>query len=97
MSIDSIRDNFPDPAVMVEKIVDYVAESYETDVCLMALLNHETEQIEVQSIQERPGIKADIVQAITGPDVLYTAMGLNGVTIWRKNAQPNDLPLPAGC
>lgn len=95
MTIDSIRDNFPEPVVMVKKIVEFVAESYDTDICLMALLNHETEQIEVQSIQERPGTKPDLAQTLATIDVLLTAMGLNGITIWRKETQPNHLTLPA--
>ncbi|MEM8856923.1 MAG: adenylate/guanylate cyclase domain-containing protein [Chloroflexota bacterium] len=94
MAIDAIRDNHPNPAEMVEKIVDYVAQSYETDVCLMALLNHETEQIEVQAIQERPGAAAEMTSLLTAPEILYSAMGLNGITIWRKDSQPADIPLP---
>ncbi|MEM9774843.1 MAG: adenylate/guanylate cyclase domain-containing protein, partial [Chloroflexota bacterium] len=94
MTIDSIRDNYPEPTVMVDKIVEFVAESYDTDVCLMALLNHETEQVEVQSIQERPGTDADLTDSITTIDVLVTAMGLNGITIWREETQPQNLTLP---
>ncbi|MFK7802580.1 MAG: adenylate/guanylate cyclase domain-containing protein [Anaerolineae bacterium] len=91
MAIDAIRDNCPNPSIMVQKIVALVADNFQTDLCLMALLNRETEQIEIQTIQQRPNLSADLIESMTKTELLTHAMDLQGVTIWKGVERPKQI------
>lgn len=91
MAVDGIRDNYPEPAIMIEKIVNLVADNFQTDLCLMALLNRETEQVEIQAIQQEPDVEPALIESITTNEVINHAMELQGVTIWRGEKRPELL------
>lgn len=91
MAIDRIRDQYPEPTMMIEQIVDLVARDFQTDICLMALLNRETEQIEIQAMQQAPDVTPTLVASMTGNELINHAMELHGVTVWRGDKRPDLL------
>lgn len=91
MAIDSIRDNYPEPIEMIDKIVALVSENYQTDLCLMALLNRETEHVEIQAIRKRPDVELSLLESMIGRDLISQAMDLQGVTIWKGANRPQEL------
>ena len=93
MAVDGIRDNYPEPTIMIEKIVNLVADNFQTDLCLMALLNRETEQIEIQAIKQEADVEPSLLESMTRNEVINHAMELQGVTVWRGNTRPDPLIL----
>ena len=93
MAIDGIRDNYPEPTIMIDKIVNLVAENFQTDLCLMALLNRETEQVEIQAMRQEPDVEPALIESMTTGELINHAMELQGVTVWRGDKRPELLSL----
>ncbi len=53
MAIDHIRDTAPDPATMLATIVNTLLDLIRVDLCLIALIDQETGQIESKSMSDR--------------------------------------------
>ncbi len=88
MAVDSIRDTATDPAAMMAEIVQLIAQDYQTDLCFIALLNRETEQVEMQAIQQKPDLEAKYIDSLTKRDVIAHTLGFDRVTIWERTQHP---------
>lgn len=87
MAIDKIRDAHLDPMAMLNGIVNFVAENFGTDLCLLALLDQDSEQIELRAIHRKSANGGGELDVLIRRDVFTRAMRFNYVTVWR------DLPL----
>ena len=92
MKVDSIRDTARNPAVMMTEIVELIASNYQTDLCFIALLNRETEQVEMQAVEQRPNLEAKYVNALTKREVIAHVLDFEEVTIWERDQHPPWLP-----
>ncbi len=88
MKVDSIRDTAKNPAVMMSEIVELIASDYQTDLCFIALLNRETEQVEMQAVEQRPDLEAKYVNALTKREVIAHVLDFEEVTIWERDQHP---------
>lgn len=69
--IDSIRDGSPDPSSMFSAITDLLSDFFSTDLCLICLVNRESERIELKAFKD----SGNILQAI-GPDTVQSLLEL---------------------
>ena len=81
LAIDQIRDGTQGPFVMLSGIVNIVAGLFAVDLCLLYLINQETNALELKVMNERnrgwQQLEAEVLQ-----DVAPQAFAQHRVTIW---------------
>ncbi len=80
-AIDESRDNKPEPIAMLASIVNLLADTMQTDLCLLALRNRETDKIELKAVYKRDGLSSQLIQRITR-EAAEKIMQLDAVTVW---------------
>jgi len=63
LALDDIRDNAPDPVEMFSQMVNRLAEEFDSDLCLLAVIHRDTGELEMKSLHQR----GDLLQQI-GPE-----------------------------
>lgn len=81
MAIDTIRDQSPEPVHMLASIVNLMADEFKADLCLLALLDQETNEAELKVAQQRNGEFAHVAQLVSRP-LMEQATKLDTVTLW---------------
>ncbi len=79
--IDEIRDTKPEPIAMLTAIVNLLANEMETDLCLLALRNQETNIMELKAVHKRDGLSDHLVERITR-ELAEQIIQLNKTTRW---------------
>ncbi|MBN1311364.1 MAG: GAF domain-containing protein [Anaerolineae bacterium] len=81
LTLDEIRDTVPEPSTMLSSMVNFLAEEFRTDACLLALVHRDTGTLELKAISER----SDKLRNI-GPEIIRqiaeSTLKLNGIQIW---------------
>ena len=95
MAIDSIRDTYNDPMAMLNGIVNLIAESFDTDLCLLALLDTESEQVELRAINRKDIDRNQALERLIHRDIVTKAMHVPNVCVWRDDPTLDALELPA--
>lgn len=54
-AIDRIRDEAPDPMAMLTSIVTLITSRFDSDLCLLSLIDHETDELELKAINDTAG------------------------------------------
>jgi adenylate cyclase len=90
-TIDHLRDSVTEPGAMLTNIVNVLADEFQTDLCLLALLNRETGQPELKAFCNRIPQFNQLEQVITR-ELAARAVALDSVTIWPANQVLPDLP-----
>lgn len=67
-ALDDIRDNAPDPTTMFGQMVSLIAEQFGADLCLLALVDRDTGDLEMKSLNDR----ADVLRRV-GPEAIQKA------------------------
>lgn len=86
LAIDHIRDTSPDPAAMLNSIVNILADQFRADFCALALLDRETGQPEMKTINDRSWQFGRPGQIVTR-DLVEQALKLDQVTVWDEAAK----------
>ena len=81
LAIDHIRDGTQGPMVMLSGIVNVIAEHFAVDVCLLYLINQETQALELKVVNERNRGWQQLDVA-TVQDVAQQAVTQQGITVW---------------
>src|SRR5574341_1082953 len=88
LALDEIRDNAPDPAAMLASITNLLAERFHADLCLLAVINRHTGDLELKAITDRGDhfrtLGNGVLQALT-----ECALRPYAVTLWES---ASDLP-----
>ena len=61
-AIDHIRDTMPEPLVMLNAIVNLLAEEFAADLCVVSLLDRETGDVELKAVNDRSEPGEDLAQ-----------------------------------
>ena len=80
-AIDEIRDTMPEPATMLAAIVNLLADRLEADLCLLFLLDHETEEVQLKAANERSQ-EFGPLQYVATQELAEWATGLDRITTW---------------
>ncbi len=83
-AIDHIRDTVSDPTAMLSNIVNILADRLYVDYCMLSLLDRETGEPEMKTINDRTHRLEGLSRAIT-PDVVQRAVKLNELEVWDGN------------
>lgn len=83
-AIDHIRDTVSDPSKMLTNIVNVLTDHLRADLCMLILLDQETGQPELKTVNDRSQKFGQIGQIIT-PDLAERAVNLDHVAIWEAN------------
>ena len=83
-AIDHIRDTMPEPSAMLANIVNVLADEFETDLCLLVLLDRENGKPELKAVSNRSKQLGRLEHIITR-ELAERAIGLEGVTIWHAD------------
>lgn len=89
MTLDQIRDAAGDPAAMLTKIINALAERFEADLCLLSVVDRETGQLELKSISHR----GNRLRKLGGDEIRTLAehaFQAREITVWQPDEQ--DLP-----
>ncbi len=96
LALDHIRDTAPDPAAMLASITKLLVERFRADLCLLAVINRSTGELELKAITDRGdrvrALGQPVIQALTG-----CALRAAEITLWNSPAdlecdEPLDLP-----
>ncbi len=93
LAIDHIRDTAADLSAMLTAIVQVLADHLHSELCLIVLLDKESNQVELKALFER-GRQNGLAQLITA-QLAEKAVQLNEITLWGKaaiNSQASTLP-----
>jgi adenylate cyclase len=90
LAIDHIRDTSPDPVAMFSAIVNILTEHLRVELCLLALLERESGQIELKAINDRSGQQGKLEQFF-GRELAERATHLDGIAIWDRQALAQQL------
>jgi class 3 adenylate cyclase len=60
VAIDKIRDTAPDPTAMMSSIADLLATTFETNLCLLAIVDQETREPEITAVKDRDNLFAKL-------------------------------------
>ena len=82
--IDRIRDTMPEPTAMLANIVTVLADEFESDLCLLSLINRETGQPELKSVNNRSQQLQQFEQVFTR-QLAAQAIALDRVTTWEMS------------
>jgi adenylate cyclase len=83
--IDHIRDTVLDPTTMLANIVNILLDQLQADFCLLALLDRDTGEPEVKTINDRSQQLGQLGQAITR-DLIKQVVQLDEITLWEAEA-----------
>ncbi len=91
LAIDHVRDGAAGPTAMLSGIVNVVADQFAVDLCLLYLINQDTEALELKVVHERnKGWKQ--LQSALLEDVAQRAMHVDGVVVWpAQDVLPGDV------
>ncbi|MBN1218606.1 MAG: GAF domain-containing protein [Anaerolineae bacterium] len=81
-AIDEIRDTMPEPSTMLANIVNTLADEFETDLCLLVLLDRENGKAELKAVSNRSQ-ELDQLEHVITRQLAERAINLAGVTIWQ--------------
>ena len=87
-SIDQIRDRQTTPIQMLNDITQLIADTFQTDICLLMLQNRETGQAEVKIIHQRKKHGVDIEPLISASAIQKMSL-INKITGWTDATQLN--------
>jgi class 3 adenylate cyclase/GTP-sensing pleiotropic transcriptional regulator CodY len=96
LAIDHIRDTTLDPAAMFAAIVNTLTDHMQVELCLLALLDRETGQIELKAINDRSHEQGKLEQFFSR-ELAEKAVHSEGITIWSREMLAQHLssvPLP---
>ena len=79
--IDLIRDTKPEPIAMLSAIVNLLANEMKTELCLLALHNQETGNMELKAVHKRDGLSDQLVERITR-ELAERILQMDSVTRW---------------
>ncbi|MBN1428702.1 MAG: GAF domain-containing protein [Anaerolineae bacterium] len=65
LTLDEIRDTTPEPSAMLSSIVNFLADEFKVDACLLALVHRDTGDLDLKAISDRADNLRDI-----GPEVI---------------------------
>ncbi len=88
LAIDHIRDTAPDPTTMLATIVNVVAEHLRAELCTIALINKETEQVELKAIYDRSLQQRQLITLDLAKEAAY----LEQINIWHKTNKGDTWP-----
>ena len=80
-AIDEIRDTVLEPSAMLTAIVNLLAERLQADLCLLFLLDHETEELRLKAVNDRSQDFVPLRQAITHK-LAEWAFDLDRIATW---------------
>lgn len=83
MAIDHIRDSIPDPVAMLTAIVKRLADHFETDFCLLTLINRETGELELKVVNIG-NQEVSEVAFLRRHEWAERTMALDHVTVWQE-------------
>jgi len=81
--IDDIRDHQPEPLAMLTAIVTLLADEMHTNVCLLALRNRETGDMELKAINTRSSFPYELGELVTR-ELSERIMTLSHITVWEQ-------------
>jgi adenylate cyclase len=98
-AIDKIRDDASEPGALLVSAVDFLADWFKVDLCLLFLLDRETGAAELKAARDRSA-KPGGLQKWIPPEFAERVTHLDGVVVWdAKELQavgvPEDLHLMA--
>ncbi|MCP5095565.1 MAG: GAF domain-containing protein [Chloroflexi bacterium] len=93
-SIDRIRDNVPDPIGMLSDITKLLADTFNTEACLLMLNHRESEQLELKVIHRQKDLAFDVDQ-LTTPAVIESFKQTKAVTQLPESIVPIGLNITA--
>ena len=80
-AIDRIRDTAPDPAAMLNAIVELLAERLGAELCLMVLLDREEGGVALRAVHAK-GEFGPLIERIMADGLAQRACGLSQIAIW---------------
>ena len=80
-AIDHIRDTAPDPSTMLTNIVNVLTDHLHADFCMLSLLDRETGEPELKTVNDRSQQFGQMAKLITR-DMVKQAATVKQVTIW---------------
>lgn len=81
LAIDRIRDTMPEPSAMLTGIANTLADQFQAELCLLCLLDRETEELELKAINERREEFGRLEQFITR-ELAQRVVEADDVVIW---------------
>ena len=84
-AIDHIRDTVHGPPAMLANVVNILADEFDTDLCLLVLLERETHKPELKAVNIRSK-QLDQLPEVISRELAEQAINLDGVTIWAAEA-----------
>lgn len=97
-AIDHIRDTAPDPLAMLSAIVNTLADQFNAKLCLICLLNRESNELELQAIHNRSGqldglrISRELAEQVWQSDQVVIWQGYELTPALALDAQYPQLP-----
>lgn len=96
MEIDQIRDEYHEPVGMLSAVVNLMAQSFETDLCLLSLIEQETGEVELKGMSKRNPSLGHLDE-LTSRKLSTAAVSLNQTEVWHPHTPIlQDAHLPAG-
>jgi class 3 adenylate cyclase len=83
LGIDHIRDTVKEPLSMLSAIVTLLAQSFSADLCLLSLVDRETQQVELKAIQKRT--HNNHLDPLINRELAEEAIRLAEIQIWKSD------------
>lgn len=83
LAIDKIRDTTPEPIAMLTAIVDLLAREFAAELCAIAVVDRNTEQVEVKAIHE---CTTEQMSFLINRAIVEQATALSETEIWASEA-----------
>ena len=81
-AIDKIRDEVAEPGALLVSTVDFLAEWFKVDLCLLFLIDRETGISELKAARNRSD-KPGWMEKVISPDLAERVTHLEQVTLWK--------------
>ena len=86
--IDHVRDQNSDPAALLPALVQLLANSLQTDTCLLVLINQETAQLELKALVSRHPILDSMADGLVSRELGDQILQLDQITVLSDVALP---------
>ena len=85
LEIDQVRDTAPEPSAMLAAIANVLTEQFQSDLCLLCLLDRETGELELKAVTSRSE-RLGQFEAVITRELAERAVRADDITIWEGSA-----------